>query len=187
MKQQFHFGQEIITLAVAFLHCDVVDAPVKLADVGGAVEGPRKEPVLNRGGGDIMERQIFITVYYSVYLGLLWILRTFNTEITVLLQRNLFTLKILSQIRPENPTVGENRPNLGPFYYGYYVFFFITEYYGKLRSVMFPPCAKSISYFILLFLSIYSNKQKYPTKIFFLIFCNNISCYKIFGFLTMSQ
>ncbi len=76
------------------------------------------------------EIKLLITVYYSVYCSLL---QNFITEITVLLQGNLFTLKRLSQIGPENPSFGGNRPKLGPFYYGYYGIF-ITEYYGKLRS-----------------------------------------------------
>ena len=46
--------------------------------------------LLKQGGGNItVKKNLFITVYYGVYYGLLRILRTFITEITVLLQGNL--------------------------------------------------------------------------------------------------
>ncbi len=57
----------------------------------------------------------------------------------MLLQGNVFTLKRLSQIAPENPTFGENRSKSGPFILRILRIFFIAEYYGKLRTVMFPP------------------------------------------------
>ncbi len=74
----------------------------------------------SRAGEHYGKIKLFITVYYGVYYGLLRILRTFITEITVLLQGNLFTLEKLSQIRPKTPTFVENRPKSGPFCYGYY-------------------------------------------------------------------
>jgi hypothetical protein len=71
-------------------------------------------------------------------------LRTFITEITVLLQGNLFTLKNLANSGPK-PYFWEKSAKIGTLllriitkYYRYCGIFFIAEYYGKLRSVL-PP------------------------------------------------
>jgi hypothetical protein len=63
------------------------------------------------GGEHNGKIKLFDTVYYGAYYGLLWVLHNFITEITVLLQGNLFTLEKLSQLGPKTPTFGENRPN----------------------------------------------------------------------------
>ncbi len=90
--------------------------------------------------------KLFITVYYGVYYGLLQILRAFITEITVFLQGNLFTLEKRSQIRPKTPyflwKIAQNQDLFITDiteYHGYHGIFFITEYYGKLWCLMFPP------------------------------------------------
>jgi hypothetical protein len=83
---------------------------VLLGDRGGATEVERRA-----GGEQYRKINLFITVYYGVYYGLLRILRNFIMEITVPLQGNLFNLKRLSQIRPENPTFGGNQSKSGPF------------------------------------------------------------------------
>jgi hypothetical protein len=77
----------------------------------------KRNPSIGSGGG-----------HYGKIIdyGLLRILRTIITEITVLIQRNFITLKRLRQTRPKTPTFVEIRPKLGTFYFG----FFITEYYG---------------------------------------------------------
>ncbi len=84
-------------------------------------------------------------LYYRLLLCLLRfitdITEFYYGEITVLLQGNLFTLERLSQIRPITPTFEENHPKLGFFLLRILrnitdiTEFFITEYYGKLRSV----------------------------------------------------
>ncbi len=68
--------------------------------------------ILPSPGETLQKNELF---YYGVYYGLLRILQTFITEIMVLLQGNLFTLKRLSQIEPENPTIRENRKKIGTF------------------------------------------------------------------------
>jgi hypothetical protein len=68
-----------------------------------------------QGGGNITENYYYMEIIWKniIYYGLLRILQTFITEITVLLQGYLFNLKRLSQNRARKPyfwgEIGQNR------------------------------------------------------------------------------
>ncbi len=68
------------------------------------------------GGKYYRNKNLFITEYYGVYYGILRILRTFITDITVLFLRNLLALEQGPQKRPENPLnmgkIGKNQVDL---------------------------------------------------------------------------
>jgi hypothetical protein len=112
--------------AKAKTNCVFLRVCIKTIQISGCVG-----PIWDQAGGGLRKNEI-------IYYNLLRKLRTFISEIMVLLQGNLFTLKRFCQIGHETLYFLGKSAKIGTFLLRILRNFFIAEYFGKLQSVMHP-------------------------------------------------